>query len=89
MEGPALTLMADALRSTALIALPAVVVVAVVGVVIGIAQTVVQVQDQNVAFAPKLAAVALLAWVVGPLAFDILRALLITSIDSLPALAHG
>jgi flagellar biosynthesis protein FliQ len=81
--------MVEALRSTAIIALPAVLVVAVVGVAVGIAQAVIQVQDQNVAFAPKLAAVAVLAWCVGPLAFDIIRALLVTSIEALPALAHA
>ena len=89
MDGPALSLMVDTLRSTALIALPAVVAVAVVGVLVGIVQTIVQVQDQNVAFAPKLAAVALIAWVAGPPAFDIVRALLVTAIESLPSLAHA
>ena len=89
MEALALTLMTAALRSAAIIALPAVVSVAAVGVAIGIVQTIVQVQDQNVSFAPKLAVVALLAWFAGPIAFDLLRALLLMSIGSLPALASA
>lgn len=88
MESVAVSLMKEALQTAALIALPAVIAVALVGVVIGILQTLVQVQDQNVAFAPKLAAVALLASFAGPVAFAMLRTLLIVAIRTLPELAR-
>lgn len=89
MESLSLALATDALRLTAVIALPAVAAVAVVGVAVGVVQTIVQVQDQNVAFAPKLATIALLAWLAGPPAFDLMRALLVLSIRSLPAFARA
>lgn len=89
MEGLALGLMTDAMRATIVLALPAVVAVAAVGVIIAIIQTIVQVQDQNVAFAPKLATIALLAWCAGPLAFELIRTLLVQAITSMPALVHA
>jgi len=89
MESIAASLMTQALQAAELIALPAVIVVAIIGVVIGILQTVVQVQDQNVAFAPKLVAVALLAAFAGPAAFAMLRMLLAIVIQALPELARA
>ena len=89
MEGIAASLMTQALQTAALISLPAVIAVALVGVVVGILQTVVQVQDQNVAFAPKLVTVALLASFAGSAAFGMLRALLVIAIQALPGLARA
>jgi len=89
MESIAAELMTQALETAALIALPAVIAVALVGVVVGILQTVVQLQDQNVSFAPKLVAVALLASLAGPAAFAMLRMLLVIAIQALPGLARA
>jgi flagellar biosynthesis protein FliQ len=88
METVALTLYAAALKDAALLALPIVGAVAAVGVVVGILQTIVQVQDQNVAFAPKLAAVALIIAAGGPAALDVLRQLLLLALHTLPRLAQ-
>ena len=89
MESIAISLMTQALRTAALIAMPAVIVVALVGVVIGILQTLVQVQDQNVAFAPKLGTIALLVSFAGPASFALLEALLAQAIQALPQIARG
>jgi flagellar biosynthetic protein FliQ len=88
MESIAVSLMTQALRTAALIAMPAVIVVALVGVVIGILQTLVQVQDQNVAFAPKLGTIALLVSFAGPAAFALLETLLVGAIQALPEIAR-
>jgi len=84
----ALTLFTDALRDAAILALPVVGAVAAIGVVVGMIQTIVQVQDQNVSFAPKLAAVALIVGASGPAALELLRELLVASAAALPRLAH-
>jgi flagellar biosynthesis protein FliQ len=89
METVALTLYAAALKDAAVLALPIVGVVAAVGVVVGVLQTIVQVQDQNVAFAPKLGAVALIIAAGGPAALDILRELLLLALHALPRLAQS
>lgn len=88
MESLVLTLVTAALQVAVLIALPVVIAVAAVGVAIGLLQTIAQVQDQNVAFAPKLVSIALLAWFAGPAAFGLVRTLLVTAIASLPAFAR-
>jgi len=89
MESIAISLMSESLRTAALIALPAVAAVALVGVIIGILQTLVQVQDQNVAFAPKLMAIALLASYAGPAAFALIKTLLVVAIRTLPEIARA
>jgi flagellar biosynthetic protein FliQ len=76
------------MKTGALIALPAVVVVAAIGVAVGIAQTIVQVQDQNVSFLPKLVAVGLMAAAFGGLALAALVALFDEISRSLPALVR-
>lgn len=81
--------MTQALKTAALIALPAVIGVALVGVIVGVLQTLVQVQDQNVAFAPKLGALALLVSVAGPAAFALLETLLGVAIRALPEIARA
>jgi flagellar biosynthetic protein FliQ len=89
MERVALSLFVAALKSAAVLSLPVVCVVAAVGIMVGVVQTVVSVQDQNVSFAPKLAAVALLIAAGGPPAFTILRNLLATAIAALPHIARA
>ncbi|HEY7993522.1 MAG: flagellar biosynthetic protein FliQ [Candidatus Eremiobacterales bacterium] len=88
MENIAISLMTQALRTAALIAMPAVIAVALVGVIVGILQTLVQVQDQNVAFAPKLGTIALLVSFAGPAAFALLETLLVGAIQALPEIAR-
>jgi len=89
MEGIALSLFVAALRDAALLSLPIVGIVAAIGVGVGIVQTIVQVQDQNVAFAPKLAAVAVIIGASGPAALELLRALFVLVIEALPGLGRS
>jgi len=89
MESVAISLMTQSLNAAALIALPVVIAVALVGVVIGVLQTLVQVQDQNVAFAPKLVTVALIVSFAGPAALGIVQTLLTTAIRALPEIARS
>jgi len=88
MDHVALTLLTTALKDAALLSLPVVCAVAAIGVVFGMLQTIAQVQDQNVAFAPKLAAVAVLTAASGPAALDVLRDLFLQAVAALPRLAH-
>lgn len=89
MESIATSLLTSALKAAAFIALPVVVTVALVGVVVGILQTLVQVQDQNVAFAPKLMAVAIFVWLAGGSGLALLVAVLVDAIHELPSLSHA
>jgi flagellar biosynthesis protein FliQ len=77
-----------AMKTAALIALPAVATVAAIGVAVGIVQTIVQVQDQNVSFLPKLAAVGMMAAAFGGLTLAALVALFHEIARALPALAR-
>ncbi len=88
MESAAFALFAAALEAAVVIALPLVLVVAATGVIVGVVQTIVQVQDQNVAFAPKLAIVALLVAIAGPDALALTRSLLVQAVSALPAIAR-
>ena len=65
MEDASIHLLIAALQTALLLALPMVAAVALIGVVVGIAQTIFQVQDQNVAFLPKLIGVALIVTIAG------------------------
>jgi flagellar biosynthetic protein FliQ len=78
-----------AMQAALLIAMPVVALVACIGVAVGIAQTVVQVQDQNLAFFPKLVAVAWVAAALGPAALALLVELFATIARALPALANA
>jgi len=89
MEPAALALFAKALLTAMLLTLPVVGTVAIVGAAVGIVQAVVQVQDQNVSFFPKLVAVAIIAAVAGLPALALLSDLLRDCIASLPRLAGG
>jgi len=89
VESTVAALFARALVTAMLLALPVVGGVAVLGAVVGIVQTVVQVQDQNISFFPKLVAVAMIAAVAGLPALALLTALLTDCVAALPRLAGG
>ena len=89
MSAAVQSLFALAMQTAALIAMPAVALVACIGIAVGIVQTIVQVQDQNVSFFPKLAAVAWAAVAFGPAALAALVDLFEVVARSLPVLAHG
>ncbi|HEY7981282.1 MAG TPA: flagellar biosynthetic protein FliQ [Candidatus Eremiobacteraceae bacterium] len=83
------SLFVNAMQVAALIAMPAVALVACVGIAVGIVQTVVQIQDQNVSFFPKLVAIAAAAAVLGPAALAVLVDLFDVVARALPALARA
>jgi len=85
----AISLFDQTFRVTLVLALPIIAVVGCTGVLVGLVQTLVQVQDQNVAFGPKVLALAALLAVAGIAGFDLLDSLLQTAVQSLPALARG
>lgn len=88
MSAAAQTLFIAAMQTAALIAMPAVALVACIGVAVGIVQTIVQVQDQNISFFPKLMAVAWAAVVFGPAALGLIVGLFDAAARALPALAR-
>jgi len=89
MPAVAQSLLLAAMQTAALIAMPVVALVGCVGIAVGIVQTVVQVQDQNVSFFPKLLAIAWAAGVLGPAAFALLADLFFTVMHALPGLARA
>ena len=86
MEHAAVHRMARALQMTLVLTVPIVGAVAIVGVVTGAIQTVVQVQDQNISFLPKLLVVALLVTVSGVAALAMLIRLFEIGAASVPRL---
>lgn len=84
MEETAVRLFVMALEVALLLAVPLVAVVALVGIVIGVLQTVVQVQDQNVSFLPKLIAVAALLSLGGATGLSLLVRLMVDALAVLP-----
>jgi flagellar biosynthetic protein FliQ len=87
MEETAIQLFVAALQTALLLTLPMVGAVAVVGIIVGVAQTVVQVQDQNVSFLPKLAAIAALVTLAGFAGFGLLIRLMGEAIAALPRMS--
>ena len=76
-----------AFRTALFLCAPIIVVVCFIGIAMGVLQTIVQVQDQNVAFAPKLLVLAVVVAVGAPTALAVLEQLLSSVIRALPSLA--
>ena len=75
-----------AMRVTLELALPVLGAIALTGVVISLVQTAFGIQDQNVAFTPKIVVIAvMMAWLGAP-AFAALLHLLVTTCRGLPRL---
>jgi len=89
MPAIAQSLFVAAMQTAALLVMPAVALVACVGIAVGIVQTVVQIQDQNISFFPKLAVIAAAATVLGPAALAVLVELFEIVARALPALARA
>ncbi len=68
-------LVARTLQAAVFLAAPPVLAAALTGVLVGVAQAITQIQDQALALALRLLAVALTLWVTGPWAFEELIAL--------------
>jgi flagellar biosynthesis protein FliQ len=69
------------------LAMPVVVTVGCVGVIVSLAQTLVGIQDQNLSFGPKIAALALMLAVGAAPAVTALARLLLSAIAAVPRLA--
>jgi flagellar biosynthesis protein FliQ len=76
------------LETAAILTLPAIGLVAIVGVVVGFAQAITGISDQNLSFGPKIAGIALAAWLGGPTALALVETLLREAIRAFPQLAH-
>ncbi len=76
-----------AFRTALFLCAPIIVAVCFIGIAMGVLQTIVQVQDQNVAFAPKLLVLAVVIAVGAPSALAVLEQLLTSVIRALPSLA--
>jgi flagellar biosynthetic protein FliQ len=77
-----------ALEAAALVTLPAIASVAAVGVVVGLAQSLTGVSDQNLSFGPKVAVIALIALLGGAPALALLETLAREAINALPYVAR-
>jgi type III secretory pathway component EscS len=88
MSSLALFIYIQALMTALEIALPLVCVAAAVGVLVGLLQTLFQIQDQNVAFAPKLAGIAACVAVGGSTGFALLLSLFSTVVAAAVHLAR-
>ena len=86
-QGTLLQLYFHTMQIALTLVVPVVVAIAVIGVVVSVAQTVVGIQDQNLSFGPKITIVALLLVVAGPAAIALLAQLLLSAIAALPHLA--
>jgi flagellar biosynthesis protein FliQ len=77
-----------ALETAAIVTLPAIGLVAIVGVVVGLAQALTGISDQNLSFGPKIAGIAFTAWLGGPPALALVETLLREAVRAFPQLAH-
>ncbi len=84
MEETVVRLFVAALHVALVLAVPLVATVALIGIAVGVLQTVVQVQDQNVSFLPKLVAVAALLTIAGAAGLGLLVRLMTDAIAALP-----
>lgn len=85
----AITLFDQAFRVTLMLTIPVIAVVGCAGICMGLLQTLVQVQDQNVSFGPKIAALALLTSLAGMTALTLLQSLFQSVVNMLPLLARS
>jgi len=86
MGNAAFQLYGLALQTALILALPVVGLVALIGILIALIQTVLGIQDQNISFGPKIAAVAVLAAIGGLPGMALLASLVRAAILSLPRL---
>jgi flagellar biosynthetic protein FliQ len=87
MSGIFVDLFMRALLTTALLALPLVGLTAAAGVAVGLLQTILGIQDQNLSFGPKIAALAGALALGGMTALGLIEALLVAAAAALPRVA--
>ena len=89
MTEPVTALFDQAFRVTLLLSLPVILMVGGIGIAMGLLQTILQIQDQNVSFAPKILALSLLIAVAGMTGLEALQTLLQTVMQLAPVLARA
>jgi len=89
MDAELMRIISDTLFTAARVSAPILISALAVGVVIGLIQTVLQVQEATLTFVPKLVAIALILAVSGGWMLAELEDFMLRSLDSLPALIAG
>ncbi|WP_426956970.1 flagellar biosynthetic protein FliQ [Muricoccus radiodurans] len=77
--------MRDAMWVTLQVGAPLLIVLLVVGLVVSLVQALTQIQEQSLAFLPKLAAAGIVLLVMGPFMMGVLRAWTVTLFDRMVA----
>ncbi|MGI9607330.1 MAG: flagellar biosynthetic protein FliQ [Acidimicrobiales bacterium] len=89
MDAELMRLISDTLLTATRLSAPILISALVVGVVIGLGQTVFQVQEATLTFVPKLVVIAIVLAVSGNWMLDELQEFFLRSLDSVPALIAG
>lgn len=89
MDAEFMRIMADTLWTATRVTSPILLAAVVIGVSIGLVQTVFQVQEATLTFVPKLLAIGIILAVSGNWMLAELQDLMIRSLDSIPALLAG
>ena len=89
MDAEFMRIMADTLWTATRVTSPILLAAVVIGVSIGLVQTVFQVQEATLTFVPKLLAIGIILAVSGNWMLAELHDLMIRSLDSIPALLAG
>jgi flagellar biosynthetic protein FliQ len=89
MDVEFMRIVSDMLTTTARLSAPILIASLVIGVLVGLVQTVMQVQEATLTFVPKVVAIALILGFTGNWMLGELEDFMIRSLDSIPALLAG
>jgi flagellar biosynthetic protein FliQ len=89
MDVEFMRIVSDMLTTTTRLSAPILIASLVIGVLVGLVQTVMQVQEATLTFVPKVVAIALILGFTGNWMLGELEDFMIRSLDSIPALLAG
>lgn len=89
MDAEFMRIIADTLWTTTRISSPILMASLVIGVTVGLVQTVFQVQEATLTFVPKLLAIGIILAMSGNWMLSELQDLMVRSLDSIPSLLIG
>ena len=89
MDAEFMRIIADAMWTATRLTSPILLAALVIGVAIGLVQTVFQVQEATLTFVPKLLAIGIILAMSGNWMLSELRDFMVRSLDSIPALLAG
>ena len=89
MDAEFMRIVSDMLATTVRLSAPVLMAALVIGVVVGLIQTVMQVQEATLTFVPKVIAIALILGLTGDWMLAGLEDFMQRSLDSIPALLAG